>query len=121
MAFLLLCWFVLACICALIASAKDRSAIGWFILGFLFGPLALLFAAAMSSAPKVTHATVHPTKKCPVCAEQVHVDALRCKHCQHEFGALIEQHPMQDQWQEEFEKSNGRKARWGSSPDSKTE
>ena len=120
MAFLVVCWLIVACLCAAIAMAKGRSAIGWFILGFLFGPLALLFASAMSSAPKYSRAVEHPFKKCPSCAEQVHIDAARCKHCRHDFADVIEHHPMKDQWRDEFDKKAGQKTRWGSSPDSKT-
>ncbi|RRV08766.1 hypothetical protein EGJ28_15965 [Stutzerimonas xanthomarina] len=116
MGFIVTCWLIMAALCAAIAIAKGRSAMGWFLLGFLFGPLALLFAAAMSSARKSPNAISHPVKACPYCAEQVHADAIRCKHCGQNLAGAIEHQPMKDQWREEFEKQDGKKTRWGSSP-----
>jgi len=40
----IMCWVFFAVWCALQANSKGRSPFGWFALGFLFGPFALLFA-----------------------------------------------------------------------------
>ncbi len=40
----IMCWVVFAVWCALQANSKGRSPFGWFALGFLFGPFALLLA-----------------------------------------------------------------------------
>jgi hypothetical protein len=40
----IMCWLFFAIWCALLANSKGRSPVGWFALGFLFGPFALLFA-----------------------------------------------------------------------------
>ncbi len=110
-------WLLMGVICAVVALAKGRSAIGWFLLGCLFGPLALLFAAAMSAAPRrLPTQPAHTLKKCPYCAEQVQLQAVVCKHCGKSIGNTIDQHPMKDQWTSALEKLPRKPARWGSSP-----
>jgi CHASE2 domain-containing sensor protein len=52
MGFLLIVWGLMGLVCALIARSKNRSAIGWFILGIFFGPIGILAAAVMSPIPK---------------------------------------------------------------------
>jgi len=121
MGFIIICWIVMGVLCALIALAKRRSGLGWFLLGCLFGPLALLFAAAMSAAPRgqscLPALPADPQKTCPYCAETVKIQAVVCKHCGQRLGSVIENNPTQDQWNSELEKLPQRKAsRWGSSP-----
>ncbi len=122
MGFVVICWIVMGALCAVVALAKGRSAIGWFLLGCLFGPLALLFAAAMSAAPKHHSVPAHALKKCPYCAEQIQLQAVVCKHCGKSIGNVIDHHPMKDQWSSELEKLPPRKSsRWGSSPEQTNE
>lgn len=117
MGFIIICWIVMGVLCALIALAKRRSGLGWFLLGCLFGPLALLFAAAMSAAPSHLPAQhAHTFKTCPYCAEQIQRQAVVCKHCGKSIGDTIDQHPLKDQWRCELEKPSRKPARWGSSP-----
>lgn len=122
MGVLVISWIVMGALCAVIALAKGRSAIGWFVLGCLLGPLALLFAAVMSAAPKNQGEPAHPLKKCPYCAEQIQLQAVACKHCGKSIGGIVDNHPMKGQWNSELEKLAPRKSsRWGSSPDSTNE
>ena len=83
MGFILCLWLFMGLICALIAASKGRSGFGWFILGCLFGPLAVLCAAVMSrDAPQAQPVLAQPMKTCPFCAEAVQPAAVLCKHCQ---------------------------------------
>ena len=50
MDFLLIGWIVIAVFCAMIASAKNRSTLIWFILGILFSLIAML---AIIGLPKI--------------------------------------------------------------------
>lgn len=104
MGFLLLIWIVMGVLCAGVALSKGRSAIGWLILGFLFGPLALLFAAAMSPVQKQTPA--HHCRTCPFCAEKIQVRAISCKRCGKVLQEPLSTSPMKDQWEIEFAKKS---------------
>lgn len=44
---LALIWLFFGIFSALIASKRNRSVLGWFLIGFLFGPFGLLFAFFM--------------------------------------------------------------------------
>lgn len=50
MALLIVIWVVVAVLCAVIASNKGRSAVGWFLLGAIFGIFALLIIAVIGRA-----------------------------------------------------------------------
>ena len=47
---LLLIWVMFAVVTAVAANARGRSALGWGLLGFLFGPFALIAVLVM---PKI--------------------------------------------------------------------
>lgn len=69
-----------------IARSRGHNAILWFILGFIFGPFGVLFAA-LQPKPKGDTAT------CPFCAETINSKAIICKHC----GRDIVSHPAEEQ------------------------
>lgn len=48
----LILWIIVAAAAAFIASAKNRSAVGWGILGFLFGPLALVIILVLPESTR---------------------------------------------------------------------
>lgn len=86
---------IFAVVTALVAHGKDRSAFGWFVLGFIFGPLALLAVAVAS--PDRRKAELKEIKaglqsgalrRCPACAEAIRREATRCTHCSTEVEAL---------------------------------
>jgi RNA polymerase subunit RPABC4/transcription elongation factor Spt4 len=86
-------WLICGVLAAIVSSSKGRNGCGWFVLGFLFGPLGLLAAVGMSKpAPPatavpaqkiVTTAAVEPewTAACSACRSRVHPDATICPHC----------------------------------------
>lgn len=77
----LLLWMASGVLCAVIASSRGRSTVGWLLLGALFGIFAIVGVIAL---PTVTSDEAPPAsthKKCPFCAEFIRVDAKVCKHC----------------------------------------
>lgn len=54
-------WIICAAFAAALANARGRSALGWFLLGVLFGPFALLVGLFPVKEPVVTMS--HNSKK----------------------------------------------------------
>lgn len=75
-------WIGLAIACAIVASTKDRSVVGWFILGLLFSLIALIIVLVLPPR-KPSAAAPHPDThvRCPDCREFVLREARVCKHC----------------------------------------
>ncbi len=75
----------MAVACAIVASAKNRSAFGWFFLGLFFSLISLIVVIALPSKVEPVQAAPGPTPethvKCPDCRELVLRDARVCKHC----------------------------------------
>lgn len=65
-------WFICGIVAGLIASHKDRSQGGFFLLGFFFGPIGILAAVLVApgrpAAPRGTRAVT-----CPRCNAQQNV------------------------------------------------
>lgn len=76
-------WIGLAIACSIVASNKDRSVFGWFILGLLFSLIALIIVIVLPSRKPTSNSTPHPDThvRCPDCREFVLRDARVCKHC----------------------------------------
>jgi len=57
---------------AFVAHSKGRSAFAWFVLGFLFGPAALLGAVGVAE---------YVGGPCPKCARLINLRARTCLYC----------------------------------------
>lgn len=68
----------------MIASGKGRSAVGWFALGCILGPFAVLGAAMISSdGRRDVRAGLQSgrLRTCTMCAEPIQREAIKCRHC----------------------------------------
>ncbi len=78
-------WFIFSIACAVFASNRGRSALGWFVIAMLASPLlALLFLAVtkdLSQSAKPAAPTESSHVRCQACAEWVLPQAAVCKHC----------------------------------------
>jgi hypothetical protein len=93
----LIIWAAIAAGTAYVASKKGRSAGSWFVLGLLFSVFAL-FAAwlvnpigidqekSLEIAKKFGVSSLY--RKCPMCAEIVNIEAIKCKHCQSDLEKI---------------------------------
>jgi hypothetical protein len=91
---MLIFWFVCAVIASLIANSKGRNGGLWFVLGLLFGPLAVLFSAVLSrdAARKVRDGiALGHLRRCPACLEPVQAKAIICPHCRTSIPPQVRQ------------------------------
>ena len=74
-------WVAFSVLAGIIASTKNRSGFGYFVLSVVLSPLVGLIAAA--AMPKIDANAPNPSThvKCPDCRELVLKDARKCKHC----------------------------------------
>ncbi len=85
-------WFIIWVACGLfaasIAQTKGYSGCLWAIIGFLFGPLALLGIGFMEKKSAPEDDDQPATRPCPFCSEPIRVTAIKCKHCGSEVTPL---------------------------------
>jgi hypothetical protein len=95
----IIAWLTCGAFTAYVASQRGANGCLWLLLGFLFGPLALIAAFASGGGPRSTEqpeAVVQ--KKCPDCAEVVRAEARKCRFCGHEFPEpVLEEQPTSDE------------------------
>lgn len=79
-------WVIFSLFVAAIANSRGRSGFGWFIVSILISPLISVIILALmtnlATQPSSKNAVVaRNTKRCPLCAEDIMIEAVRCKHC----------------------------------------
>ena len=89
-----------AILSGIVASNKNRDPAGWGVIGLLFGLFGFIAAVAVGEGEETQSSSDQNSqpsgarefdpdnheKKCPMCAEDIKLEARRCKHCGHEFS-----------------------------------
>ncbi len=70
---------------SIIASKKGRSAFGWFVLCTIL-PILIVAAILIKPAREVPG----KYRECPACKEIIKWEAVVCKYCQREIGAVAQ-------------------------------
>lgn len=96
---LLIVWLGVAALTAYFATTKGRSGVSWFFLGLLFSAFAL-FALWLLNPVGIDDRQSYEIakkygvsaryRKCPLCAEVIQREAVKCKHC------MSDLEPVQD-------------------------
>lgn len=84
----LIFWVLFAIAVGVWASNRGRHGFGWFLIACVVSPLiAGIFLAVTENKAKVPQqqASAETHTRCPVCAEFVLPQALKCKHCNAEL------------------------------------
>jgi hypothetical protein len=65
---------------SVIGSSKGRDGCSWALAGFLLGPIGVLMAIGVTSQQEGSP-PASAMRKCPMCAEMVCREAIKCRYC----------------------------------------
>lgn len=95
-------WIVLSLLAGYVASTKNRSAFGYFLLSLILSPIiAFIALIAVPAIPDGANRIdsngfkVKVNRTCPFCAEAIQPAAIVCKHCGRDLP--VEQESKTDQ------------------------
>lgn len=73
---------VFGAVSSMIAHAKGRNSLGWFLAGIFLGPFSLVVALLPPEEREGMYA------RCPACREVIREDAVTCRYCRGAVGRV---------------------------------
>lgn len=93
-------WLILSLLVGVFSRNRGHSFLAGFVFAVILSPLIafLIVLVRKPNAAALENRSVAAgaSKKCPTCAEVVRADALKCKHCGHDFPPP--EPPPVEQW-----------------------
>lgn len=76
-------WIAFSVVAGIIASAKNRTGVGYFFLSLILSPLiGIILAAALPRLPGTAETKAETGRTaCPFCKKLIIAGAIKCKHC----------------------------------------
>ena len=81
-------WLAQAGFAAWLAYERGRLVVGWYVLGLVFGPLAVIAVGLSGRAVGDRYLA------CPGCGEAIAATALICPHCRSDFAAMEQERTL---------------------------
>lgn len=106
MGYLVIC-IAFGLLCAWLAKQKNRNPWSWFLLGAVFTLPAFIVIVFLKPIPEKV--TEEPMRKCPFCAENIKLEAKKCRYCgemlteideTEEFFQTLDRKELSKDWEE---------------------
>ena len=98
-------WILSGIVTSVVASNRGRSGCNWLLVGFVLGPLGLIFVLVMVPGEEqvpsqdqqpVATSQSELSKQCPYCAESLQAQAIVCRYCVRHLSESSKSHPRRD-------------------------
>jgi len=84
-------WILFSALVGMYASNKGNPGFWYFLFSLILSPLIGFILALISVDNREKKALANKAvKKCPLCAELIKIDAVKCKHCKSDLQTVAQ-------------------------------